>query len=136
VEECPDSNYQSDPVTTRRKHDLLGGNVVYKYDTDVLNNTASVSNSQQTDFPGVGEPIGDVNGFEQESSNLWDDPWAPLPTGPGFIASWLLVSKVPKSRMKQYFASSLGNSESVYYGSMYMVEKHLREFDPCSRYLQ
>ena len=67
MEECPDSNYQSDPVTTRRKHDLLGGNVVYKYDTDVLNNTASVSDSQQTHFLGVGEPIGDVNRFEQKA---------------------------------------------------------------------
>ena len=135
--EHPDSDYESDPEPTGPEHDVLSGDVVYKSDTEVLNNTASFSGGQQTHLPGAGEAIGNVNGFEQEISNLCDDPWAPFPSGQGFrLASWLLESKVPKSRINEYFASGLGNSESVGYGSMHTLEKHLRELDPYSRYLQ
>jgi len=135
--ERPDSDYESDPEPTGREHDVLSGDVVYKSDTEVLNNTASFSGGQQTHFPGAGEAIGEVNRFEQEISNLCDDPWAPFPSGQGFrLASWLLESKVPKSQINEYFASGLGNSESVGYGSMHTLEKHLRELDPYSRYLQ
>jgi len=103
----------------------------------VLNNTASCSGGQQTHFPGAGEAIGDLNGFEQAISNLCNDPRAPFLSGQGFrLASWLLESKVPKSRINQYFASGLGNSESVGYGSMHTLEKHLPELDPYSGYLQ
>jgi len=99
--------------------------------------TAAFSSGQQTHFPGAGEPIGDMNWFEQEISNLCDNPWAPLPSRQGFrLAAWLLLSKVPKSQIDEYFASGLGNSESVGYGSMHMPEKHLRELDLYSRYLQ
>jgi len=137
VGERPDSDYESNPEPTGREHDVLSGDVVYESDTEVLNNTASFSGGQQTHFPGAGEAIGDVNGFEQEISNLCDNPWAPFPSGQGFrLASWLLESKVPKSRINEYFASGLGNSESVGYGSMHTLKKHLRELDPHSRYLQ
>jgi len=103
----------------------------------VLNNTASFSGGQQIHFLGAGDAIGDVIGFEQEISNLCDDPSAPFPSGQGFRrASWLLESKVLKSRINKYCASGLGNSESGGYGSMHTLEKHLRELDQYSRYLQ
>jgi len=132
-----DSDYESDPEPTGHEHDVLSSDVVYESDTEVLNNTASFSSSQQKHCPGAGEAIGDVNGFKQDISNLYDDLWAPFPSGQGFrLAAWLLDSKVPKSRINEYFASGLGNSESVCYGSMHTLEKHLRELDPYSRYLQ
>jgi len=133
----PDSDSESDPEPTVREHDVSSGDVVYESDTEVLNNTASFSSGQQTHFPAVGEAIEDVNRFEQEICNLCDDPCAPFPSGQGLrLASWLLESKVPKSRINEYFASGLGNSESVGYSSMHTLEKHLRELDPYSRYLQ
>jgi len=98
VGERPDSDNESDPEPTGREHDVLSGDVVYEYDPAVLNHTAPFSGGQQTHFPGAREAIGDVNGFEQEISNLCDDPWAPFPSGQGFrLASWLLESKGPKS---------------------------------------
>ena len=124
--ERPDSDYESDPKPTGREHDVLSRDVVYVSDTEVLNNTPCFSGGQQIHFPGAGEAIGDVNGFEQEISNLCDDRWAPFPSGQGFrLASWLLESKVPKSRINEYFPSGLGNSESVGYGSIHTREKHL-----------
>jgi len=135
--ERPDSDQESDPAPSGREHDLLSGDVVYESDTEVLNNVASFSGGPQRLFPCAGEAIEEVNRFEQEISNLCDDPWAPFPSGQGFrLASWLLESKVPKSRINKYFASSLGNFESVGYGSMHRLKKHLRELDPYSRYLQ
>jgi len=75
--------------------------------------------------------------FEQEIINLCDDPWALFPCGKGFgLASWLLKSKVPKSRINEYFVGGLGNSDSFSYGSMHMREMHLQELDLYSRYLQ
>jgi len=133
VGEHPDCDSESDSEHTGHEHDVLSGDVVYESDSEVLNNTASCSSGQQRHFPEAGEAIGDVNQFEQEISNLWDSPWAPLPSGQGFtLASWLLARKVPKSRINKYFARGLGNSESVGYGSMHTLAKHLRELDPYS----
>jgi len=137
VEKRRDSDYESDPVPTGCKHDVLSGDVVYKCYTEVLNNTACFSGCQKRLFPGGGEAIGDMNGFEQEIINLCDAPWAPFPCGNGFgLASWLLKSKVPKSRINEYFIGGLGNSDSFCYGAMHMREKHLQELDLYSRYLQ
>ena len=137
VGERPDSVYESDADPTGREQDVLSGDVVYECDTEVRNNTASFPGSQQIHFQGTGEAIGDVNRFEQEISNLCDNPWAPIPSRQGFrLASWLVNSKLPNSRINEYFASGLGNSETVGYGSMHMLVKHLWELDPYSRYLQ
>ena len=137
VGECPDSDQESDPEPTGLEQDLLSGDVVYESDTKVLNNTASFSGGPQMLFPWAGEAIAEVNGFEQEISNLCDDPWAPFPCSHGFrLTSWLLESKVPKLRINKYFASGLGNCESVGYGSIQRLEKQLWELDPYSRYLQ
>jgi len=137
VGERPDSDYKSDPKPTGREHDVLSGDVVYKSDTQVVNNTASFSGGQQTHCHLAGDAIGDVTAYEQEISNLCNDPWAPFPSGQGFrLAAWLLESKVPKSRINEYFASGLSHSESVGYNSMHTLVKHLRELDLYSRYLQ
>jgi len=54
VGECPDSDYESNPKPTRRKHNVLSGDIVSKSDTEVLNNTTPFSGSQQTDVPDAG----------------------------------------------------------------------------------
>jgi len=51
VGERPDSDYESDPEPTGREHDVLSGDIVYESDTEVLNNTASLSGGQQMHFP-------------------------------------------------------------------------------------
>jgi len=101
----PDSDYESDPEPTGREHDLLRADVVYESDTEVVNNSASFCHGQQAHFPGAGQAIGDVTGFKQEIRvcNLCEDLWAPFPSGQGFrLASWLLESKVRKSRINEY----------------------------------
>ena len=64
--------------------------------------------------------------FEHEYSNLCEDPWAPFNSAQGFkLASWFMEGKVSKSRINQYFSSSLGDAESVGYRSMHTLENHL-----------
>ena len=88
------------------------------------------------DYRGAGETIGDVNGLEQELSNLCEDPWAPFTSAYSFkLTSWFGQSKVPKLRINEYFSSGLSNSASVGYSSMHMLENHLWSLDPYSHYL-
>jgi len=89
--ERPDSDHESHPEPTGREHEVLSGDVVYESDIEGLNNTASFSGGQQMHFPGAGETIEDVNGFEQQLSNVCEDPWAPFPSGQRFrLTTWLL----------------------------------------------
>ena len=53
-----DSDYESDPVPTGCKHDVLSGDVVYKCYTEVLNNTACFSGCQKRVFQAVEKQLG------------------------------------------------------------------------------
>jgi len=111
VWEGPDSDYESNPGPTGPEDNILSGEVVYESNTEVLNNIASFSGGQQIPVPGTGEALADMNGFEQQISNLWNDQWVPFHSRQGFrLDSWHLESKVPKSRISKYFARGLGNS--------------------------
>jgi hypothetical protein len=132
-----DSDYESDPDPAGYGRDEFPDDVVHESDTEELNDTTSSPAGKPMDYPGAGEAIGDVNGFEQEHRDLCEDPWAPFASAHGFkLASWFIQSKVPKSRINEYFSSGLGNSASVGYSSMHTLENHLRSFDPYSLYLQ
>jgi len=99
----------------------------------------SPSASKQIDYEGAGQVIGDVDGFELEYSNLFDDPcqWTRFNSEQGFkLASWFFEGKVSKSRIHQYFSSGLGDAESVEYSYLHPLENHLWLLDPYSQYLQ
>ena len=133
----PDSDYESDPNLTRYERDGFPDDVVHESDTEERNDASSSPAAKLMDYPRAGETIGDINGFQQELSNLCEDPWAPFTSAHGFkLASWFLQSKVPKSRINEYFSSGLSNSASVGYSSMHTLENHLRSLDPYSHYLQ
>jgi len=88
-------------------------------------------------YEGAGESIGDVKGYEQEQSNLCQHPWSPFSSPHSFkLAPWLSEGKVPKSRINEYFSSSLGNTSLAGYSSMHTLENLLLALDPHSAYLQ
>jgi hypothetical protein len=129
-----DSDYESDPDPTGHGLDAY---TAHESDTEVPDDSTSLLPGRQEHYPRAGEPIGDVDGFEQEQSNLCEDPWAPFSSEHGFkLASWFTQAKVPKSRINEYFSSGLGNSTLVGYSSMHTLENHLRALDPYSPYLQ
>jgi hypothetical protein len=135
--ERPDSDYESNPDPAGCDADALIDDVAHESDAEILNHNTSATASRQAYYPGAGESIGDVSGFEDEHSALCQDPWAPFANAHDFkLASWFIQSKVSKSRINEFFSSGLGSSESVGYSSMHTLENHLRSLDPYSPYLQ
>jgi hypothetical protein len=132
--ELQDSDYESDPDPTGHELDAF---TAHESDTEIPDDSTSSLPGRQEHYPRAGEAIGDVDGFQQENSNLCEDPWAPFSCAQGFkLASWFIQSKVPKSRINEYFSSGLGSSALVGYSSMHTLENHLRSLDPHSSYLQ
>jgi len=132
--EFQDSDYESDPDPTGQELDAF---TAHESDTEIPDDSTSSLPGRQEHYPRSGEPIGDVDGFEQENSNLCEDPWAPFSCAQGFkLASWFIQSKVPNSRINEYFSSGLGSFVLVGYSSMHTLENHLRSLDPHSSYLQ
>lgn len=132
--ELRDSDYESDPDPTGHELDAF---TAHQSDTEIPDDSTSSLPGRQEHYPRAGEAIRDVEGFEQEHSNLCEDPWAPFSSAYGFkLASWFIQGKVPKSRINEYFSSGLGNSTLAGYSSMHTLENHLRSLDPYSPYLQ
>jgi len=132
--EHQDTDYESSPGPTGHELDAFTTHVS---DTEILDDSTPSLLGRQEHYPRALEPIGEVDGFEQENSNLCEDPWAPFSCAQGFkLASWFMQSKVPKSRINEYFSSGLGSSALVGYSSMHPLESHLRSLDPHSSYLQ
>jgi len=128
------SDYESDPDPTRHELDPF---TAHESDTEIPADYTSSLPGRQEHYPRAGEAIGEVDGFEQEHSNLCEDPWAPFSCAQGFkLACWFIQSKVPKSRINKYFSSGLSSSALVGYSSMHTLENHLRSLDPYSSYLQ
>ena len=132
-----DSDYESNPGPAGLESDQFCRDISYESDIAVLDDATSASAGKQIRYEGPGEVIGDVHAFEDEHSNLCEDPWAPFNSAQGFkLPSWFIDGKVSKSRINEYFSSGLGNAESVGYSSMHTLENHLRLLDPYSQYLQ
>jgi len=132
--ELQDSHYESDPDPTGHELDAF---TAHESDTEIADDSTSSLPSRQEHYPHAGDPIGDVDVFEEENSNLCEDPWAPFSCAPGFkLVSWFIQSKVPISRINEYFSSGLGSSALVGNSSMHTLENHLRSLDPHSSYLQ
>jgi len=134
VSEIQDSDYESDLDPTGHELDVF---TAHTSDSEIPDDSTSSLPGRQEHYPCAGEAIGDVDSFEQENSNRCEDPWALFTCAQGFkLASWFIKSKVPKSRINEYFSSGLGSSALVGYSSMHTLENHLRSLDPLGLYLQ
>jgi len=132
--ELQDSDYESDPDPTGLEPDVF---TTHESDTEMPDDSASSLPDRQEHNPSAGKAIGEFDGFEQENRNLCEDPQAPFRCLQGFKqASWFIQSKVPKSRIQEYFSGGLGRSALVSYSSMHTLENHSRSLDPHSSYLE
>jgi len=132
--ELLDSDNEADPDSTGHELDAF---TAHESDTQIPDKSISSLPSRKKHYPRAGEVIADLDGFVQENSNLDEDPGAPFSCAQGFkLASWFIQSKVPKSRINEYFSSGLGSSAFIPYSSMHTLENHLRSLDPHSSYLQ
>ena len=92
-----DFDYESDPGPAGLESDEYCPDISCESDTEVLEDAKSASAGKQIRYEGAGEVIGDVHGFEDEHSNLCEDPLAPFYSAQGFkLASWFIDGKVSK----------------------------------------
>jgi hypothetical protein len=134
------SDYESDPAIL--DYDLgseqeTGSDIEHDSDSEDVSRhpDKSIPCSQQT-IPDAGKPIGDVTGYEELNQAMLDDPWAPFCSERDFnLASWFVRSKVPKTRINDYFGKGLGGMERGSFRSAYTLEKQLETLDPFREYL-
>ena len=69
--ELRDSDYESDPDPTGHELEAF---TAYQSDTEIPDDSTSSLPGRQEHYPGAEEAIRDVEGFEQEHSNLCEDP--------------------------------------------------------------
>lgn len=135
--ERTDSDYESDPGPGGCMPDATSDDVAQESDAEVLDVPTASMGSRPTVYPGAGQPIGEVDLFDEGENILSEHPWAPFTSAQDFkLASWFVRGKVSKSRINEYFSSGLGNSASGDFCSTHTLENYLRILDPCSSYLQ
>jgi len=105
--EPQDSDYESNPDPACHK---LTSFTAHESDTKIPHNSTSSFPGRHEHYPRAGQPIGEVDRFEQENSNFCEDRWAPFSCAQGFkLVSWFIQSKLPKSQIYEYFSSGLGS---------------------------
>jgi len=132
--ELQDSDYESDPDPTGYEVDAF---TAHESDTEIQDHSTSSLPGRLEHYPRARAAIGAVNGFEQENRNLCENPRVPFSCANGCkLVACFIQSKIPKSRMNEYFSSGLFSSALGGYRFMHTLENHLRSLDPDSSYLQ
>jgi len=133
VSDLQDSLYISDPDSTRHEVNTFPA---HESDPEIPDDSTSSLPSRQEHYPCLCEAIGDVDGIEQENCNLREDQGAQFSCVYGIrLASWFIQSKVPITRINEYFSSGLGCSALVDYSCMHTLENHVRSLGQHSLYL-
>ena len=130
------SHSESDLKSSRHEYDRFN-DIGPESDTEILNKPSCFLTSKPTIYECRSSSIREVKCFEEEDSNLSEDPASAFTSVDGFkLVSWFIEGKVRKSQINEYFTSGLGNALVAGYSSMHILENHLRALDPHSAYLQ
>jgi len=76
-----DSDFESDPDSKEHELDTFAAQ---ESNTEIPDDSTSLLPGREEHHPRPREAIRDVNGFEQENSNICDDPWALFSCAQGF----------------------------------------------------
>jgi len=98
--------------------------------------TSSNIGSRVDEYGGAGRPSGNVSRDLQYEEGLMRDPWRPFHTLDDFkLARWFITSKVPRSRIDEYFATGLSASSSPCFTSAYKLDQFIKALDPYQHLL-
>ena len=79
----------------------------------------------------------DVSSNQKYVSGLLVEPWRPFLTLDDFkLANWFVTSKVPRSRIDEYFAIELSKSTSPWFRSAYKLDQYVAALDPYQHLLE
>jgi len=135
-----DSDYESDPMPEIADcHGASNDLDDIQYDSDPEDGLQPPDRgrpSSQQIIPDAGRALSDVAGYTELNKAMADDPWSPFSSEADFnLASWLVRSKVAKSKIDAYFAEGLGGTDARSFRSAYTLRQHLDVLDPFSEYL-
>ena len=98
--------------------------------------TDSKAGTRVAAYDGAGRPVRDVNRDVRYEEGLLEDPWRPFHTLEDFkLARWFITSKVPRSRIDEYFAIGLSASPSPCFTSAYRLDQYIKALDPYQHLL-
>jgi len=100
---------------------------------DLKHNTYPVT-AEQEDYLGTGEANGKAKEYNEERRDFCDNSFAFFACTQGFTEppSWFIESKVSNTRIHNYFSNGIGNSTSVGYSFMHILENLLRNRIPLA----
>lgn len=102
------------------------------------NLTLSSSNagSRVDAYKDAGRPLKNMHHDFQFEAGLMNDPWRPFQSLDDFkLAKWFITSKVPRSRIDEYFSIGLSKSSSPCFRSAYKLDQYIKALDPYQHLL-
>ena len=98
--------------------------------------TSSMAEGRVDEYKNAGRPLRDVDPNLRFEVELLDDPWHPFHTVDDFkLAKWFITSKVPRSRIDQYFHAGLSSSPTPCFRSAYKLDQYIYGLDPYQNLL-
>lgn len=136
LEEAPptgfnQSDYESDSSGSEPEHASDGE------EDPAASASSSNPSSKAEAYNNAGRPIGNVPRKQQYEEGLLADPWRPFHTLDDFkLANWFITSKVPRSRIDEYFAIGLSKSPTPCFKSAYKLDQYIKALDPYQHLLE
>ena len=96
-------------------------------------NTAGVVQT----YDNAGRSLCNMHSDQKYERGLLADPWRPFHTLDDFkLANWFITSKVPRSRIDEYFAIGLSKSASPCFRSAYKLDQYIKALDPYHHFIE
>lgn len=92
---------------------------------------SSKPGSRVDEYENAGRPLRNVDPNLRFEVGLLNDPWHPFHTLDDFkLAKWFITSKVPRSRIDEYFAAGLSRLSTPCFRSAYKLDQYIKALDP------
>ena len=126
-----ESDYESDQPDSEPEHDSDGE------DNPVTSSRSSDTAAQVQAYDNAGRSLRDVPSNLRYERGLLAEPWRPFLTLDDFkLANWFVTSKVPTSRIDEYFAIGLSKFASPCFRSAYTLDQYIAALDPYQHFLE
>ena len=114
------SDYESDPSDPEAEEHASDGE---ENQDPTASSDSSNTGSRVDTFRDAGSPLRNVHRDFRFEEGLLRDPWRPFQDLDDFkLAKWFITSKVPRSRIDEYFAIGLSKSSSPCFRSAYKLD--------------
>ena len=125
-----ESDYESDAPDSEPEHASDG-------EDNTLTISRSLYTTQVQAYDNAGRLLFDVPSNQTYEKGLLMEPWCPFHTLDDFkLANWIITSKVPRTRIDEYFAIGLSKSASPCFKSAYKLNQYIGALDPYQHLLE